>query len=119
MIDHYVEVLQLESDNYFLNYTISQAERTTQHKKTAEALIDQALAKFQETIDLTTEYEGTTGTGATPDTRNVNNAGQNMNNVFVKKASAFILLHLCANLTGYDAGSYKFFFNLKSSHKVV
>jgi hypothetical protein len=54
-------------------------------KKTAEALIDQALAKLQEAIALTAEYEGTTGIGAIPDTRHVNNAGQNMKNVFVKK----------------------------------
>jgi hypothetical protein len=30
-------------------------------KKTAEALIDQALAKLEEAIALTAEYEGTTG----------------------------------------------------------
>jgi hypothetical protein len=60
-------VLQLETLNSYLQYTISDAESTTQHKNTPDMLMDEALAKLQEAIDLTAEYEGKTGTGATPD----------------------------------------------------
>ena len=75
-------ILQLETVNSYLHDTISDAESTTQHKNTPDVLMGEALAKLQEAIDLTAEYEGKTGTGATPDTRT--SPGQKIKNWFAK-----------------------------------
>ncbi len=60
-------IQQLETENSYLQNTQSDAESATEHKITPDVLIDQALAKLQEAIDLVAEYE--TGTGATPESK--------------------------------------------------